>query len=116
MAITERELPASNQWEIKATGEDVGKLAGMLTETGNEAYRKAFHSNEGQYVKVTDPHGNPTQVHQKDLDQALASGYGQSASAPRMVMPSVPWARKVSGPGKHKFRYDKASKSMVEVS
>jgi len=116
MAIEEKELPASNQWEIKATGDDIPKLAGMLTETGNEAYREAFHKNEGQFVRVTDPNGNPTQVHQRDLDKALASGYGQSCASPRMIMPSVPWQRKSSGPGKHKFKYDKATGQMVEVS
>lgn len=116
MAIEEKELPASNQWEIKATGDDIPKLAGMLTETANENYRKQFHKNEGQFVRVTDPNGNPTEVHQRDLDTALAQGYGQSCLNPRMVMPAVPWERKSSGPGKHKFRYDRASKSMVEVT
>lgn len=115
MAIEERELPASNQWEIKATGEDVKKLAGMLTSTGNEAYKKAFHKNEGQFVRVTDPNGNPTEVHQKDLDQALSQGYGKQALNPSMIMPEVPWARKTYGPGKHKFRYNKITRQMEEV-
>ena len=115
MAIEEREIAGGKQWEIKATGEDIGKLRGMLTETGNEAYRKAFHKNEGQYVKVTDPHGRPTEVHQKDLDVALAQGYGNAAVNPSMVMPEVPWQRKSCGPGKHKFRYNKLTKQMEEA-
>lgn len=114
MPIEERELPASNQWEVKATGEDIPKLAGMLTSTANEAYRKAFHKNEGQYVKVTDPSGNPTQVHQRDLQTALAQGYGRTAVNPSMVVPELPWASTMA-PGKRKYRYDKATGQMLEV-
>jgi hypothetical protein len=115
MAIEEKELPNSNQWEIKATGADIPKLAGMLTETGNEAYREAFHSNEGQYVKIADPQGNLTHVHQRDVEGALAAGYGRAGATPRMIMPTVPWAQKKSGPGKHKFRYNKLTGEMEEV-
>ena len=115
MAIEERELPNSNQWEIKATGEDVRKLAGMLTETGNNAYREAFHKNEGNWERISDPTGNPTVVPKDKVDEYRAAGYGRVSVNPSMIMPSVPWARKSSGPGKHRFRYDKATGQMVEV-
>lgn len=114
MPITERELHASNQWEVKATGEDIPKLAGMLTQVGNEAYRKAFHKNEGQYVRITDPHGQPTEVHQRDLETALAQGYGRAAVNPSMIMPSVPWASTMA-PGRKKYRYNKLTREMEEV-
>jgi hypothetical protein len=32
-----------------------------------------------------------------------------------MIMPTVPWAQKKSGPGKHKFRYNKLTGEMEEV-
>lgn len=115
MAIEEKELPNSNQWEIKATGADIPKLAGMLTSTANEAYKKAFHKNEGNWERISDPQGNPTVIPKDKVEEYRAQGYGRVSITPSMIMPSVPWARKVSGPGKHKFRYDKASKSMVEV-
>ena len=88
----------------------------MLTETANEAYREAFHKNEGQFERVTDPGGNETLVHRDQLSQALENGYGRAPSAMTMVMPEVPWPRKLCGPGRHRFRYDKASRQMVEVS
>jgi hypothetical protein len=115
MAIEERELPASNQWEIKATGKDVHKLAGMLTETGGEAYRKAFHKNEGNWEKINDPRGIQTVVPKDQIDEYRAQGYGRTGITPSMVMPSVPWKRKSAGPGKHKFRYNKTTKCMEEV-
>lgn len=115
MAITEKELPNSNQWEIKATGDDIPKLAGMLTQTGNEAYRKAFHKNEGNWERITDPQGNPTHVPKDRIDEYRALGYGRATLNPSMVMPEVPWQRKSAGPGKHKFRYNKLTKCMEEV-
>ncbi len=83
MAVTEYKDRAGKEW-TKFTGEDLPKAKGLLTEAGNEAYKAAFHKNEGQYVRVSDPNGNPTQVHQKDLETALAQGYGQTCSAPRI--------------------------------
>jgi hypothetical protein len=115
VAIEERTLPASNQWQVKATGDDIPKLAGMLTETANEAYRKAFHKNEGNWERITDPQGNPTVVPKDKVDEYKAVGYGRAAATVTMVMPEVPWERKSMGPGKHKLRYDKATKQMVEV-
>lgn len=92
MPIEERELPASNQWEIKATGEDIPKLAGMLTETANTAYREAFHKNEGNWEKISDPQGNMTVVPKDKVDEYKAVGYGQvRCDRPTMVVPPLPW-------------------------
>jgi hypothetical protein len=115
MAIEERQVNAK-QWEIKATGEDMGKLRGMLTETGNEAYKKAFHKNEGNWERISDPQGNPTVVPKDKVEEYRAQGYGRVSITPSMMVPELPWAQKKTGPGRHKFRYDKASKQMVEVA
>lgn len=116
MPIEERELPDSNQWEIKATGEDIPKVKGMLTQVGNEAYRKAFHKNEGNWERMSDPHGNPTVVPKDRIEEYRAAGYGETGDTPRMMMPEVPWAKKAVGPGRHRFRYDKTTGVMVEVT
>lgn len=115
MAIKESQLPNSNQWEIKATGADIPKLAGMLTETGNEAYKKAFHKNEGNWERISDPHGHPTVVPKDKIEEYRAQGYGLVSVSPSMIMPEVPWERKRTGPGKHRFRYNKATKQMEAV-
>ena len=117
MAIEERTLPNSNQWEIKATGEDIPKLKGMLDKTAKEGYQKAFHRDEGiGFERVTDPGGQMTAVRKDQLEEALQMGYGKVGGAISMVMPEVPWARKSCGPGRHRFRYDKASGQIVEAS
>jgi hypothetical protein len=115
MAIEEKELPNSNQWEIKATGDDIPKLAGMLTETGNESYKKAFHKNEDNWERISDPQGNPTVVPKDKVEEYRAQGYGQASSSIRMVMPEVPWKKPPQAPGKHKYRYNKLTKCMEEV-
>ena len=115
MAVTVSTDKAGKEW-TKFTGDDLPKAKGLLTEAGNEAYRKAFHENEGKYVRVSDPNGNPTQVHAKDLEQALASGYGKVGLTPTFVVPDLPWKRKSAGPGRHRYKYDKALGAMVEVS
>lgn len=116
MAIEERQLPG-NQWEIKATGKDIKRTAGMLTPYANEKYREAFHKNEGiGFEKITDPSGKETAVRKDQLEDALAAGYGRIGLTPRMVMPEVPWEKKRLTPGKHKFRYDRNSGQIVEVS
>jgi hypothetical protein len=108
LAIIERDLPASGQWEIKATGEDIPKLSGMLTETGNEAYKKAFHGNESiGFEKMVRPDGGETWTRKDQVDQALANGYTAS-NAIRMVMPEVPWKQNRLGPGKWKYRKNDA--------
>ena len=117
MPIEERLLPASNQWEIKATGEDIPKLAGMLDKVGKEAYRKAFHKNEHiKYEKVLDPSGGETHIKAGEIDEYRAMGYKPIAqNSIRMQMPAVPWKSRMR-PGKTKYRYDKVSGQMVEVS
>lgn len=114
MPVTEYRDKAGKEW-TKFTGDDLPKAKGLLTEAGNEAYRKAFHENEGQFERITDPNGNPTQVHKRDLEQALQQGYGKTAIAPCMVVPELPWKRKSDGPGRHKYRYNKATKQMEAV-
>ena len=115
MAIKESQLPNSNQWEIKATGADIPKLAGMLTETANEGYKKQFHKNEGNWERISDPQGNQTVVPKDQIDQYRAQGYGRATSSIRMVMPEMPWQKKQMAPGKHRFRYNKLTKCMEEV-
>ena len=105
MAIKESQLPNSNQWEIKATGADIPKLAGMLTETANEGNRE----------RISDPQGNQTVVPKDQIDQYRAQGYGRATSSIRMVMPEMPWQKKQMAPGKHRFRYNKLTKCMEEV-
>ena len=115
MAIEETTLP-NGQWEVKATGEDLPRLKGMLKETAGEAYKKAFHRNEGiGFEKVSDPNGNETWLRKDEVEDALTRGYGKMGTAIRMQMPNVPWGQKKVGPGRHRFRYDKATKTMVEV-
>ena len=106
---------AGKEW-TKFTGDDLPKAKGLLTEAGNLAYREAFHKNEGQYERITDPNGNPTQVHKRDLETALAQGYGKTAIAPSMVVPDLPWHKNhVPRIGKHKYKYNKATGRMEEV-
>lgn len=115
MAIIERDLPGG-KWERTYTGEDIPKARGALTATGNEAYKKAFHRNEGiGFERITDQGGNPTWVRKDQVEEAVGLGYGRVALNPSMVMPEVPWEKKRLAPGKHKFKYDKASGQMVEV-
>lgn len=115
MAITERQLDASGQWEVKATGEDIKKLSGMLTQTGNEAYKKSFHRNESVgFQQMVNPRGDTTWIRKDDIQQALDNGYTSTGSI-RMMMPEVPWQRKTPKPGKTRYRYDKASGEMIEV-
>ena len=114
MAITEKVLEGSNQWEIKATGEDLPKLKGMLTQTGNEAYRKAFHHNEGiGFERVTDPSGNLTHVRKDQVEEALANGYGMVGLTPSFVVPELPWQKhRKPMPGRRKYRYNKETRQM----
>lgn len=114
MAIIERDL-GHGRWERKATGQDIPKLVGSLKEYGNEKYKEAFHKNEGQYERITDPSGRETAVRKDQVDLALAQGYGRAAVSMRMTVPELPWPKKRLAPGKHKFKYDKATNSMVEV-
>ena len=115
MAIEEKDL-GYGRWEVKATGDDLPKLKGMLTEVGNEAYKKAFHKNEGQYERLTDPNGNPTHVHKRDLEQALAQGYGKVGLTPTFVIPELPWQKNhVVRPGRTKYRYNRETRQMEAV-
>lgn len=115
MAITERDLPGG-RWERKFTGDDIPKARGSLIESGNEAYKKAFHKDEGNWERISDPSGNPTVVPKDRVAEYQAVGYGRAGVTPTLVMPAVPWERKRTGPGRHRFRYDKASGQMVEVA
>ena len=115
MAVTVSTDKAGKEW-TKFTGEDLPKAKGLLTEAGNEAYRKAFHENEGQYERITDPSGNPTQIHKRDLETALAQGYGRAPVSPSMVVPTLPWQKhRTPNPGRHKYRYNKATRQMEAV-
>ena len=114
MAITERSLPGG-KWERTFTGPDIEKAKGSLTKVANEAYKKAFHENERKYVKVTAPDGGITDVHERDLETALANGYGMAPRAPSMVVPELPWEPKRFGPGKHKWRYNRETREMEAV-
>jgi hypothetical protein len=106
LAIIERELPASGQWEVKATGDDIPKLSGLLNETGGEAYKKAFHHNEGiGFERVADPSGQETWVRKDEVAQALSNGYTGVAKI-RMTMPEVPWKQNRLGPGKWRYKKD----------
>ena len=116
MAIIERDLPASNQWEIEATGKDIPKLSGMLNDTGNEAYRRAFHRDEGVgFERVSDPSGNPTWLRKDQVESALADGYGRVSGKLVFTVPDLPWKRRKMKPGRTRLRYDKATGQMVEV-
>lgn len=114
MAVKEYNDKAGKQW-TKFTGEDLPKAKGLLTEAGNEAYKEAFHKNEGKFVRVSDPNGNPTQVHARDLDNALASGYGKVGLTPTFVVPDLPWKRKSAGPGRHVYKFNKVTRQMEAV-
>lgn len=121
MAVEEYKDKAGKEW-TKFTGEDLPKAKGLLTEAGNEAYRKAFHENEGQYVRLSDPNGNPTEVHKRDLDQALAQGYGKVAIAPRQMIDGFGGMKKIgavrfkSGKGWKEIWYADGRHERVEVS
>ena len=115
MAIIEKELPFG-RWERTFTGEDIPKVKGALTATGNDSYRKAFHRNEGiGFEKVADQWGQPTWVRKDQVEEAVAAGYGRVGLNPTMIVPELPWEKKQLSPGRHKFKYDKASGQMVEV-
>ena len=49
------------------------------------------------------------------VDEYKAVGYGRAAAAITMVMPEVPWAQKRVGPGRHRFRYNKATGQMEAI-
>lgn len=115
MALTERTTNARGDWELTATGDDIPKLHGMLQKTGGEAYRKAFHKNEGNWERISDPHGNPTVVPKDRVDEYRAQGYGKVAISPSMVMPHVPWEPKRFGAGRHKWRYNRETGEMEVV-
>ena len=111
------EIEHRGGWEVKATGEDIPKLMGSLTETGNEAYRKAFHKNEGiGFEKVSDPSGNEAWLRKDQLAQAFSEGYAPRAHGLTFSVPELPWQKKRKVvPGKRRFRYDKATGEMVPV-
>lgn len=75
MPIEEKQV--GHQWEVNATGDDIGKLRGMLTPTGNEAYQEAFHKDERAHAG----HG-----HLKIMS----------------LMPELPWPQKCK-PGRYKY-------------
>lgn len=107
MAIVERELPASGQWEVKATGNDIPKLMGQLYETGNKAWDEAYHKNQKVgWEQITDPSGSPTWVKNDQVEEARSKGYGRTSETIRMVMPEVPWKQNRLGPGKWTFKKD----------
>lgn len=115
MPITERQINARGDWERKATGGDIPKLLGSLRKEGEEGYKKAFHRDEGNWERISDPHGNPTHIPKDQIDQYRARGYGRVAINPSMVMPHVPWEQTGMKPGKRKYRYNKLSGEMEEV-
>ena len=114
MAVKEHVDKAGKEWTT-FTGEDLPKAKGLLTKGGEEAYKQAFHKNEGQYERITDPNGNPTDVHKRDVEQALAQGYGKVGLTPTFVVPQLPWKRKYAGPGRHVYKYNKVTKQMEAV-
>lgn len=67
-----RETEDKNGWQIDATGEDISKLKGMLTPTGNEAYQKAFHEQVEPEWK-------------ERMDEFCPM------NRPRTVVPALPW-------------------------
>jgi hypothetical protein len=43
------------------------------------------------FEKITDPSGNVTHVRTDRMETALQQGYGKAPTAPRMVVPTLPW-------------------------
>jgi len=113
--ITERITNARGDWERTATGDDIPKLIGSLKETAEDSYKKAFHENEGNWERISDPSGNPTVVPRDRIDEYRAQGYGRVAVSPSMVMPEVPWEPKRFGPGRHKWKYNRETGEMEAV-
>jgi hypothetical protein len=72
-----RETETKAGWQIDATGADIKKLKGMLTPTGNEAYRKAFHEQ--------------VEPEMRERNEMFASGDGRFATKPVAVVPALPW-------------------------
>ena len=43
------------------------------------------------FEKITDPSGNVTHVRTDRMETALAQGYGRAPTAPKMIVPALPW-------------------------
>lgn len=120
MGIKRTEHP-DGRWTEEA---DDPKSARELLEKhgpGLQAYgAQKFHEsyvrdlNVG-FERVRAPDGSVTHVRADEVDRSLSSGYS-AVGNPTMRMPDVPWPRKSAGPGRHKFRYNKLTGEMEEVS
>lgn len=95
MAITR--IERNGVWIEKA---DTPKDAKILHEKhGKDLQKRGVDDFQAKYKKdlalgfekVTDPSGNVTHVRTDRMETALAQGYGKSATAPKMVVPTLPW-------------------------
>lgn len=115
MPIVEKKLPG-NRWERTYTGADIPAAKGELAKWGAESYQKAFNKNKGiGFEQITDPSGNPTWLRSDQVAEARQQGYGVAAVRQTWAVPEMPWKQKRVGPGKHRFKFDKATGEMAEV-
>lgn len=95
MAITR--IESHGRWIEKAdTPKDVAilheKHGKDLQKRGTEDFQAKFKKDLSLgFEKITDPSGNVTHVRTDRMETALAQGYGKAATAPKMVVPALPW-------------------------
>lgn len=115
MAIERKELPGG-MWEISATGKDVHQLKGMLNEHGRDSFEKSYwKSKSAGFDKMRNPMGQVEDVPLDKIDEYKSQGYTAKGS-PRMIVPDVPWERGRVSPGRHRYKYDKSTGQMTEVT
>lgn len=116
MAITHKDLPGG-KWEKEFTGKDVNEARGALKEWGVKSWEKAQSDNERIGIsKVLSPSGELAHVRTDKMEQALESGY-RPYTRLNITVPEMPWHKdRIPNPGKRKYRYDRISGQMVEVS
>ena len=116
----ERTVNADGSWVEKAKNnagvrELVDKHGAGLQKTGAEAFQRSWENDNAVGVeKLRDPSGKVTYLRADEVSGALAGGDYKPVSNPTMVMPNVPWDRKPTGPGRHRFKYNRATGQMEE--
>lgn len=119
MPIT-RTVHADGSWTEKADDpksarELAEKHGPALQKLGREDFQKKWlRDNKVGFEKVRDPSGAVTHIRADEVGTSMASGYTPVAN-PTMIMPNVPWEKKSSGPGKHRFKYNPQTGAMEEI-
>lgn len=115
----ERTVHADGSWtetakDPKSAVELFEKHRVGMQKDGAEKFHKSFMNDLSTgFEKVRDPAGNVTSIRADEVDSSLANGYSPM-NRPRTTVPALPWARKVTTPGKHRYRYNKTTKEMEE--